>query len=474
VTERLDAAVVGSGPNGLSAAIVLARAGFRVAVFEAAAEVGGGLRSAPLTLPGFVHDVCSAVHPLAVASPFFKSLPLAAHGLEWIEPPVMFAHPFEDGSAAAVRRAVDDTAAELASDGAAYRRIFEPIVANWHQLESLVLAPPAVPRHPFAAARFALHGLRSAEAFASRTFRRRETRGLFAGAAAHGMIPLDRPVTAGFGLVLTALAHAVGWVFPRGGAQQIANALAACLRSLGGEIHTGTAIASIDALPPARAVLCDLSPRPFLRIAGHRLPAAYRRRLERYRYGLGAFKVDWALDAPIPWRSERCAEAGTVHLGGTIEEIARAERSAWAGRAPDRPFVLLAQPSRFDPTRAPVGKHTVWAYCHVPHGSTTDMLPAIEAQIERVAPGFRERVLARHVMGPAALEEHNPNYVGGDIAAGVSDVRQMLARPTLSWYSTPCRGLYLCSASTPPGVGVHGMCGYYAAERVLKRVLREP
>jgi phytoene dehydrogenase-like protein len=474
VTARLDAAIVGSGPNGLAAAIVLARAGFGVAVFEAAAEIGGGMRSAQLTLPGFVHDVCSAVHPLAVASPLFKSLPLAAHGLEWIEPPVMFAHPFEDGRAAVVRRSVEATAAELEGDEDAYRRLMGPVVADWPKLESLVLAPPALPRHPFAAARFGLHGLRSARAFASRWFERPETRGLFAGVAAHGMLPLDRPITAGFGLVLTALAHTAGWVFPRGGAQQIANALAAHLRSLGGEIHTGTAVASIDALPPARAILCDLSPGPFLRIAGHRLPAAYRRKLERYRYGLGVFKVDWALDGPIPWRSARCAEAGTVHIGGTLEDIARAERSAWSGHAPDRPFVLLAQPSRFDPTRAPAGKHTVWAYCHVPRRSTADMLPAIEAQIERVAPGFSDRVLARHVMGPAALEEHNPNYVGGDIAAGVSDIRQMLARPTLSWYSTPRRGLYLCSASTPPGVGIHGMCGYFAAQRALERVFRAP
>jgi phytoene dehydrogenase-like protein len=472
VTGRLDAAIVGSGPNGLAAAIVLARAGLRVAVFEAAPDVGGGLRSAELTLPGFVHDVCSAVHPLAVASPLFRSLPLAAHGLEWIEPPVMFAHPFEDGRVAVVERSVNGTAVGLEADADAYRRVMGPIVADWPKLEALVLAPPGLPRHPIAAARFGFRGLRSAETFASRWFKRRETRGLFAGVAAHGMLPLERPITAAFGLVLTSLAHTVGWVFPRGGARQLANALAAHLRSLGGEIQTGAAVTSIDELPPARAIFCDLSPAPFLRIAGHRLPPAYRRRLERYRYGLGVFKVDWALDAPIPWRSERCAEAGTVHVGGTLEEIARAERAAWTGQAPDRPFVLLAQPSRFDPTRAPAGKHTVWGYCHVPRGSTADMLPVIEAQVERMAPGFRDRVLARHVMGPAALEQYNPNYVGGDIATGTTDIRQMVARPTLSWYSTPCRGLYLCSSSTPPGVGVHGMCGYFAAQRALKSVLR--
>ncbi len=468
-----DAIVVGSGPNGLAAAIVIAQTGRKVIVFEAEPAIGGGVRSAELTLPGFVHDICSAIHPFAVASPLFRTLPLASHGLEWIEPTAMLAHPFDDGTCGLVYRSVEATAAELNGDGPAYARLVGTIVDLWPRIEEVVLGPLRWPRHPYDVARFGLLALRSSEALARRVFASHRARALFAGIAAHGMLPLDRVPTAAFGLVLSVMAHVAGWVVPRGGAQRVANALAAHLESLGGEIVTDVRVSSVDELPAARAVLCDLSPKPLLRIAGHKFPAWYRRKLERYRYGMGAYKVDWALAAPIPWRAAECARAGTVHLGGTIEEIARSERDAWEGRIAARPFVLLAQPTLFDGSRAPSGRHAAWAYCHVPHGSGVDMLPAIEQQIERFAPGFRDRVLARAVRRPADIERQNANLVGGDIGAGVSDLWQLFTRPTWRSYSTPVRGLYICSASTPPGVGVHGMCGYFAARRALDEVLRD-
>jgi phytoene dehydrogenase-like protein len=470
VPHTPDAVVIGSGPNGLAAAIVLAQAGLRVTVFEASDTAGGGLRSSELTLPGFVHDVCSAVHPFAPISPAFRSLPLAQHGLEWVRAPVMFAHPFDDGTAACVVHDIDRTAVALGPDGAAYRNLVGRIVERWPRLEGDLLGPPRWPRHPLALARFGVTAVRSARVVASRRFHDERARGMFAGLAAHGTLPLEHAVTAAFALVLATTAHLAGWVFPRGGAGKLTEALVSCLRSLGGQVVTGVPVRSLDDLPPARAILCDLSPAPFLRIAGSRLPPAYVRRLSRYRYGMGVFKVDWALGAPIPWTAEACARAATVHVGGTLDEIAASERAAWEGRVAERPFVLVAQHSAFDPSRAPAGQHTVWGYCHVPHGSTVDMLPRIEAQIERFAPGFRERVLARHVMTPADLERRNPNYVGGDIAGGVPDAAQLVARPTLAHYSTPVRGLYLCSASTPPGVGVHGMCGYHAAHRALREI----
>jgi phytoene dehydrogenase-like protein len=468
-----DAIVIGSGPNGLAAAITLARAGRSVLVYEAQESIGGGVRSADLTLPGFVHDVCSSIHPLAVASPFFRRLPLDEYGLEWVYSPAALAHPFDDGTAALLERAIESTASTLGRDATSYQQLMAPLVASWDRLEDAVLGPLRPPRHPLALLRFSLRALRSARGLAERWFRDEPARGFFAGLAAHAIMPLERLPSAAFGLMLGMLGHIVGWPFPRGGAQRISEALASYLRALGGEIKTGMPIASLDELPSTRAVLCDVTPRQLLQIAGHRLPAGYRRQLQRYRYGPGVFKVDWALAAPIPWTATVCARAATVHVGGTLAEIAASERAAWQGHPTDRPFVLLAQHSLFDPTRAPPGQHVAWAYCHVPHGSTGDMTECIERQIERFAPGFQERILARSVLPPAGLERYNPNYVGGDINGGVQDLWQLFTRPTMRIvpYATPAHGLYICSSSTPPGGGVHGMCGYFAARAALRGVL---
>ena len=465
-----DAIVVGAGPNGLAAAIELARHGCSVTVFEAQPTAGGGVRSAELTLPGFVHDVCSAVYPLALASPFFRTLPLAARGLEWIVPEAMLAHPFDDGTAAIVYQSCGRTAERLDKDAGAYERVIGFVADAWPRLESAVLGALPWPRAPVALARFGLLALRSAASLAGDYFTTPRARALFGGIAAHGMLPLDLRPSAAFGVVLGALAHRGGWGIPRGGAQRLTDALVGHLRSIGGEVVTGQPVRSLDDLPPARAVLCDLSPKPFLQVASRRLPDGYRRRLEAYRYGMGSFKVDWALDGPIPWRAADCAAAPTVHLGGSLDEIVRSERACWEGRLTERPYVLLVQPSRFDASRAPAGRHTVWAYCHVPHGSDVNMLEPIESQIERFAPGFRDRVLARAIRGPADLEQDNPNLVGGDIGAGVNDVRALLWRAWYLRHATPVRGLYLCSASTPPGVSVHGMCGYHAARRAIAEV----
>jgi len=434
------------------------------------------MRSAELTLPGFRHDVCSAVHPLGCVSPFFRTLPLAEHGLEWTHPPAPLAHPLDDGSVVLLERSIDATAQALGDDAAAYRRLMAPLVGRWHALAGMVLGPLLrPPRHPLILARFGLYAVWSARRLAQRLFREEPARALFAGLAGHSMLSLEQPISASFGLVLGILGHAVGWPVTRGGSQSIANALTSILRSLGGEILTGTRVESLDELPAVRAVLCDVTPRQVLRIAGQRLPPAYRRQLARYRYGPGVFKLDYALDAPIPWRASACLRAATVHVGGTLAEIAAAEAAVSRGETPEQPFVLLAQPSLFDPTRAPEGRHTAWAYCHVPNGCTADMTARIEAQIERFAPGFRHRVLARSALSPAALEQWNANHVGGDINGGIQSLRQLLARPAFRSdpYTMPAPGLYLCSASTPPGGGVHGMCGYHAARAALRRALAE-
>lgn len=468
-----DAVVVGAGPNGLAAAITLARAGRSVLVLEAAPEAGGGCRTAELTLGGFRHDVCSAVHPLALASPFMREVPLERHGLELVQPPAALAHPLDDGSAAVLERSLEATAGWLGEDGAAWQRLLGPLARHGIELAGSVLDPLRLPRHPLLLARFGRDGARSAARLATARFDGERARGLFAGIAAHAM-PLERPPTAGYGLLLAALGHAVGWPLPRGGSQAITDALVAELRELGGEVACGQRVRSLAELPSASVVLLDVTPRQLLRIADGRLPAGYRRRLARYRYGPGVVKVDWALDAPIPWKASGCDQAGTVHLGGTLPEVAAAEAAVARGEHPERPFVLLAQPSRFDPTRAPEGRHTAWAYCHVPHGSTLDpeiTAGRIEAQVERFAPGFRERVLARHVLGPAELERYNANYVGGDISGGIQDLRQLVTRPVarLVPWATPLEGVYLCSSSTPPGGGVHGMCGQLAARAALRR-----
>ncbi len=469
-----DAVVVGSGPNGLAAAVELARNGCSVAVLEAEDTVGGGTRSAELTLPGYVHDVCSAIHPLGYASPFFSALPLKEYGLDWVHPPAPLAHPFDDGTAVVLERSVEETEKTLGPDADAYWKLMGPIARDWDRVAASILSPPRLPRHPFALARFGLHALRSARGLANSLFKDEKARGLFAGNAAHSFLPMEQAPSASFGLVLGALGHAVGWPFPEGGSQKIADALVSYLLSLGGEVYTGVRVASIEELSRTRSVLFDVTPRQLLKIAGEHFTKRYRRALERYRYGPGVFKMDFALDGPIPWRAEQCNRAGTVHLGGTLEEISYGEAAVWRGEHPERPFVLLAQQSLFDETRAPEGKHTVWAYCHVPNGSTFDMTERIEAQIERFAPGFRDHILAKSTRDTADMERTNANYIGGDINGGVMDFRQLFTRPVarLTPYSTPAKGLYICSSSAPPGGGVHGMCGYFAARAALATTLR--
>jgi phytoene dehydrogenase-like protein len=471
--EVTDAVVVGAGPNGLAAAIALAGAGRSVLVLERADEVGGGARTAELTLPGFRHDVCSAVHPLAVGSPFLRRLELERHGLEFVFSDIEAAHPLDDGSAVALRRSVAETAAGLGVDAGAYESLIGPVAAGWDSLADVLLAPPRVPRHPLPAARFGLRAIRSAQRLAGRTFAEPRARALLAGMAAHAMRPLAAPGTAAFGLVLLALGHAVGWPVVRGGSQAVPDAMRAELERLEGVVETGREVRSLSDLPRSRAVLFDVSPRQLVGICGDALPARYVRALGRYRYGPGVFKVDYALDGPVPWQAADCRGAGTVHVGGTLDEIAAGELAVSRGSHPERPYVLVAQQSVADPTRAPAGKHTLWAYCHVPNGSDVDMGPRIEAQIERFAPGFSDLILARASRGPAQMEAANPNYVGGDINAGLASLRQTFARPVLSPcpYATPNPRIFLCSASTPPGGGVHGMCGFHAARAALRRAL---
>ena len=471
-TRTHDAVVVGSGPNGLAAAVELARAGVSVRVLEGRERIGGGTRSAELTLPGFVHDVCSGCHPMGVLSPYMRTLPLAEHGLRWIHPPASVAHPLDGEPAVLLRRSLDETARELGEDARAYRNLFAPFLRDPHALLADLLGPLRLPKHPLRMACFGLPGLLPATAFLRARFRGRRARAVLAGCAAHSILPLERPLTAAVGMIFALTAHVEDWPVAAGGSQAIADALASLLRGLGGAIECGRRVRRLEDIPDARVVLFDTSPAQLAGVCEPVLPAGYVRRLRRYRYGPAAFKLDLALDGPIPWRDPRCLEASTVHVGGTLEEIAAAEAAVWRGEHPERPFVLVVQQSQFDPGRAPAGKHTGYAYCHVPARSTRDCTGAIERQIERFAPGFRERILARHAIAPADFERDNPNYVGGAITGGVSDLFQFFTRPVarLDPYATPNPRFYLCSASTPPGGGVHGMCGYFAARSALRRL----
>jgi len=472
--ETFDAVVVGSGPNGLSAAIAMAQGGASVLVLEGAEEIGGGTRTAELTLPGFHHDVCSAVHTTGILSPFFRSLPLEEHGLRWIVPEASVAHPLDEQPAVMMWQSLERTCDELGADASSYRRMVAPFLDDPEGFFRDVLAPPGLPAHPTTFVRFGLRAMWPATAFARWQFQQSRARALFAGCAGHSILPLSKMFTAALGVIFAIAGHVEPWPVAQGGSRAIPTALANVLRGLGGEIRTGIRIRSVSELPAARVFLFDTSPDQLSSIAGDLLPTGYRRRLGRYRYGPGAFKLDWALDGPIPWRDPRCLKASTVHLGGTLEEIAASEAAMFAGRHPERPYILLCQQSEVDSTRAPEGRHTGYAYCHVPGGSTVDMSEAIENQVERFAPGFKDRILARHVMNTQDLHRYNPNYVGGAITGGVADVFQLFTRPVarLNPYTTPNPRIFICSASTPPGGGVHGMCGYHAAQSALERMDR--
>lgn len=468
--NEFDAVVVGSGPNGLSAAIVLKQAGLSVLLIEAKSTIGGGLRSEALTLPGYVHDVCSAVHPMAAVSPFFNALPLEKFGLKYIQPPVLAAHPFDNGKSAVLLTSVSETAASLGTDDQSYRNIFEPLMQNWPRILPFVQNPLSFPAYPFALAKFGLYALGSAAGFIKKHLPGTEAAGFFAGMAAHSMLPLNFSATSAAALVLMLAGHSAGWPIAQGGSYKIAQALHGYYTSIGGKTETGFPVKSIKQLPSSKAILFDVTPKQLAAIAPDDLPQSYIRRLHAFRYGVGVFKIDWALDAPAPFISPSCRNAGTVHLGNSFEEIARWEKSCWDGNPSTPPFVLFVQPTVFDGSRAPEGKHTAWAYCHVPNGSTMDMTEAIENQVERFAPGFRKQILARHTMNTVQVEAYNPNYIGGDIGGGAQTLKQLFARPVLSTspYKTPAKGIYLCSSSTPPGGGVHGMCGYHAARRALR------
>jgi len=470
--KSFDAVIIGSGPNGLSASIRLAQAGFSVLVVEGSDTIGGGTRSAELTLPGFTHDICAAIHPLGLASPYLRKLPLHEHGLEWIQPDAPLAQVMDEGTVV-IEKDLDATAEALGADGKIYRKMMAPMVRDWDALMEDFLGPlPMPPKHPIAMTRFGLLALRSAKSLAGR-FQGAKARAAFAGMAGHSIMPLEWPLTAAFGLMLADLAHAVGWPVSKGGSQNITNAMASYLKSMGGEIRTGEWISSLDSLPPSRVLLFDLTPRGLLKLAGGKLHTSYKRQLENYQYGPGVCKVDWALDGPIPWRDPATLRAGTVHVGGTFEEVAAAEAEVWKGKHPEKPFVLVAQQSLFDPSRAPKGKHTGWAYCHVPNGSTRDVSDLMERQIERFAPGFSDRILAKSAMTAMQMEAYNPNYIGGDINGGVQDWKQLFTRPAVQWNPYRVPGdfgklrAYLCSSATPPGGGVHGMCGFYAAESAI-------
>ena len=468
---KYDAVIVGSGPNGLAAGITLQQQGLSVLIVEAKDTIGGGMRSAELTLPGFTHDICSAIHPMAVGSPFFRTLPLEKHGLEYIYPAISAAHPFDNGEAAVLTNSLERTMQHLGKDGNTYEKLLKPLVEDWPSIVQDLLSPIDIPNNPIAYTRFGLQAIRSARSI-SRQFSTEKARGLWAGMTAHSLQPLTNVASAAIGFVLLAIGHIHGWPLPKGGSQQIANALASYFKSLGGKIETGFYVTTLNQLPTSRAVLLDVTPRQLIQIAGDKFSSLYKWQLNRYRYGMGVYKIDWALGGSIPFTAEACRTAGTVHLGNTYQEIENSEALTWQGKHVEKPFVLLAQQSIFDSSRAPAGKHTAWAYCHVPNGSTKDMTEVIERQIERFAPGFRERILSKHVFNSNQLEDYNPNYIGGDINGGVIDIGQLFTRPALRWspYRTSAKGIYICSASTPPGGGVHGMCGYHAANRALKDI----
>jgi phytoene dehydrogenase-like protein len=466
-----DAIVVGAGPNGLGAAITLQQSGLSVLLLEAKDTIGGGLRSSQITLPGFTHDVCSAIHPLAVGSPFFKTLPLNQHGLEFLYPTIPAAHPLDDGTAAILDYSLENTARLMERDEKAYLQLISPIVKDWPKIARNVLGPLRYPKYPFSLSRFGMHALLPATLI-EKYFSSEKGKALWAGMAAHSMLPLNHVATSAIGLILLTTAHKRGWPIPKGGSQSIANALASYFRSCGGIIETNFYVKSLDQLPSSKAILFDVTPRQLLEIAGHKFSPLYKWQLRKYRYGMGVFKIDWALDVPIPFTAPECKLAGTIHIGNTFNEIAHSESQAWKGKHAEKPFVLLAQQSVADPSRAPEGKHTGWAYCHVPSGSTVDMTATIEQQVERFAPGFRDTILARHTMNTEQMEAYNFNYIGGDINGGAFTLSQIFTRPALRFspYRTSAKGLYICSSSTPPGGGVHGMCGYHAARRALKDI----
>jgi phytoene dehydrogenase-like protein len=466
--KDFDAIVVGSGPNGLAAAITLQQAGLSVLMVEAKKTIGGGLRTAELTLPGFKHDICSAIHPLAIASPFFSTLPLKKHGLEFIFPTFAAAHPFDDGRAAILDSSPDNTSRLLGNDEKAYRSLVMPVVKDWNVLVNEVLGPLHYPKHPIALANFGLKALLPAQLVAKK-FSTKEARGLWAGMAAHSILPLDFAATSAIGLILLTTGHMKGWPVPKGGSQSLADALSSYFISIDGKIQTEIYVKSLNQLPSSHAIMFDITPKQLLEIAGHTFSSLYKKQLQKYKYGMGAFKIDWALDGQIPFTASECRHAGTVHLGNTFEEIAYSEKTSWNGSHAEKPYVLLAQQSLFDPSRAPEGHHTAWAYCHVPNGSTVDMTDAIEKQVERFAPGFRDIILKRNVMNTVQMEAYNSNYIGGDINGGAFTLSQLFTRPALRFspYRTSSKGMYICSSSTPPGGGVHGMCGYHAAKRAL-------
>lgn len=471
--KDFDAIIVGSGPNGLAAAITLQKAGLSVLVVEGKDSIGGGMRTLELTLPGFKHDVCSAIHPMAMGSPFFANIPLHEHGLEFIYAPLAAAHPLDNGETAILSKSIKETASSLGIDQDAYLSLIKPLVESWPKIAADVMSPLHFPKHPLLMAQFGLNAMKSASWVANR-FSTEKAKGLWAGMAAHSIQPLTNYSTAAIGMVLSAVGHIHGWPIPKGGSQSIAGALASYFVSLGGKIETSFVVQSLNQLPSSNAVLFDVTPKQLLRIAGDRFSPIYKWQLERYRYGMGVFKIDWALNGPIPFTSPECRMAGTVHLGNTFSEIAAGEQLSSFGGHPEKPFVLLAQQSLFDSTRAPEGKQTAWAYCHVPNGSAVDMTKAIENQVERFAPGFKDLILERNVMNSIQMEAYNPNYIGGDINGGIIDIGQLFTRPALrsSPYRTSAKGIYICSSSTPPGGGVHGMCGFHAAKTALNDVFK--